>query len=102
MVVPAPIVAEVGYLLARYAGPTAESQFLRSLSEGDFSTVELTGGDYGRMADLVECSADLPLGTSDAAVMAVAERLNEEIATLDHRQFTVVRPRHVKAFSILP
>jgi predicted nucleic acid-binding protein len=25
-----------------------------------------------------------------------------EIATLDHRHFTVIRPRHVQAFTLLP
>lgn len=55
------------------------------------------------MADLVEHYADFPLGTSDAAVIALAERLDvDEIATLDHRHFRAVRPRHVKAFTLLP
>jgi predicted nucleic acid-binding protein len=46
---------------------------------------------------------DLPLGIVDAAVVAVAERLNlTEVATIDHRHFTVVRPRHVEAFTLLP
>ena len=36
---------------------------------------------------------DLPLGIVDAAVIAIAERLQvTEIATLDHRHFAVVRP----------
>lgn len=103
IVVPAPIVAEVGYLLERYGGPKAEAQFLRSLADGDFVPMELTRGDYGRMAELVEQYADLPLGTSDASVIALAERLNEhEVATLDLRHFTVVRPRHVRALTLLP
>jgi uncharacterized protein len=47
--------------------------------------------------------ADLPLGIVDAAVVAIAERLQlTEIATLDHRHFTVVRPRHTAAFVLLP
>jgi predicted nucleic acid-binding protein len=47
--------------------------------------------------------ADLPLGTTDASVIALAERLEvPEVATLDHRHFTVVRPRHTKAFTLLP
>jgi predicted nucleic acid-binding protein len=103
MVLPAPIVAEVGYLLAAKAGARAEALFLRSLGDGDLVTVELTPADYTRMADLVEQYADLPLGTSDAAVIALAERMDvDEVATLDHRHFTVVRPRHVRAFTLLP
>lgn len=103
MLIPAPIVAEVGYLLAAKAGPHIEASFLHSLAAGDFVTADLTTTDYGRMAELVEQYADLPLGTSDAAVIALAERLNvAEVATLDMRHFTVVRPRHVQALTLLP
>jgi uncharacterized protein len=55
------------------------------------------------MADLIEQYADLPLGTSDASVIAVAERLDiAEEATLDLRHFTVVRPKHVRTLTLLP
>jgi uncharacterized protein len=103
MVLPAPIVAEVGYLLGARAGARAESVFLRSLADHDFTPVELVTSDYVRMADLVEKYSTLPLGTSDASVIALAERLDiNEIATLDHRHFAVVRPRHAANFMLLP
>lgn len=103
MVLPAPIVAEVGYLLAAKGGARTEADFLRALADGDFVTADMTTADYARMAELVEQYADLPLGTSDASVIALAERLDvDEVATLDHRHFTVVRPRHVKALTLLP
>ena len=36
-------------------------------------------------------------------MVAVAERLGaEEIATLDRRHFSAVRPAHVPAFTVLP
>jgi hypothetical protein len=55
------------------------------------------------MAELVEIYGDFPLGTTDASVIAVAERLNiTEVATLDHRHFAAVRPAHCDAFSLLP
>jgi predicted nucleic acid-binding protein len=39
----------------------------------------------------------------DASVVAVAERLGiGTVATLDRRHFTVVRPRHVDMFELLP
>jgi uncharacterized protein len=103
MVLPAPVVAEVGYLLQSRGSARAESAFLRSLADGDFRTIELTVEDYARMAELVDTYADLPLGTSDAAVVALAERLGvADVATLDHRHFGVVRPRHIPIFTILP
>jgi uncharacterized protein len=103
ILIPATVAAEVGYLLAREAGARVESLFLRSLADGDFIPVELTAADYSRMAELVVTYASLPLGTTDASVIAVAERLNlDEIATLDRRHFTVVRPGHVDALTLLP
>jgi len=45
----------------------------------------------------------LPLGTTDASVTAIAERLGlTDVATLDRRHFTVVRPSHVAALTLLP
>ncbi|WP_245633974.1 PIN domain-containing protein [Amycolatopsis jejuensis] len=81
----------------------SESFFLQALADRDFITVELTPDDYRRMSELVEQYHDLPLGTSDASVIALAERLDvDEVATLDLRHFTVVRPRHVDALTLLP
>ena len=103
LLVPATVTAEVGYLLTREAGARVESLFLRSLAEGDFATVDLTAADYARMAELVDTYGDLPLGTTDASVIAVAERLKlTDVATLDGRHFTVVRPSHVNSLTLLP
>jgi uncharacterized protein len=53
------------------------------------------------MADLVERYPDLRLGGTDASVVAIAERLRiARIATFDRRHFTVVRPTHIKAFTL--
>jgi len=103
LLVPGPVVAEVGYLLAREAGAQVEAMFLQSLADGDLQPIDLIADDYRRMADLVAQYADLPLGTTDASVIALSERLMlPEVATLDHRHFAVVRPRHVPALTLLP
>jgi predicted nucleic acid-binding protein len=55
------------------------------------------------MVKLVAQYHDLPLGTVDASVIAAAERLGvTEIATVDRRHFSVVRPAHVIAFELVP
>ena len=80
-----------------------ESLFLRSLADGDFVPVELTRQDYARMADLVVTYSSLPLGTTDAAVITIAERVKlTEVATLDRHHFSVVRPSHADALMLLP
>jgi uncharacterized protein len=77
--------------------------FLRSIADGDFTAVDLSAADYARMADLVSKYGSLPLGTTDASVIAIAERLKlAEVATLDRRHFSVVRPDHVSALTLLP
>lgn len=103
LIVPAPVIAEVGYLLAAQAGAGAEAVFLRSLAFGDFEVEAPSEADFARAADLVERYADLPLATTDAMVVATAERLGcNEVATLDRRDFSVVRPSHVATFTSCP
>jgi uncharacterized protein len=52
---------------------------------------------------LVTTYASLGLWTVDAPVVAVAERLElTEIATMNSRDFRVVRPKHCEAFVLLP
>jgi predicted nucleic acid-binding protein len=64
---------------------------------------ELTETDIARMTDLAERYADLRLGGTDASLIAIAERLGiRRIATFDRRHFTVVRPSHVEAFTLVP
>jgi hypothetical protein len=55
-----------------------------------------------RTAELVRAYADLPLGAVDASVIAVGERLKlTDVATLDRRHLTVVRPGHAAALNLL-
>jgi uncharacterized protein len=101
--VPATVIAETSYMIESRLGSDAEEAFLRLLATGRLTVVDAVPEDYGRMADLVRQYRDLPLGATDASVVALAERLGlTEIATLDHRHFRVVRPRHVPAFTLLP
>ena len=101
--VPGPVIAETCYLLAREAGARVEAAFLRSFAAGYLHPVDLTPADLERAAELVEQYADLPLGGTDACLVALAERLNiDQIATLDVRHFSVVRTRTGGAFTLLP
>jgi predicted nucleic acid-binding protein len=106
LVVPAPVVTETCYFIERDSGPEteAEAEFLGSFGPGGrFEMVDLRADDWARIIDLVQSYADLPLGMVDASVVAVAERLGAtQIATLDHRHFSVVRPSHIPDFELLP
>jgi uncharacterized protein len=103
LLVPATVSAEVCYLLERRAGSKSEVAFLRLFPAGRLVPVDVTTVDYERMAELVELYDDWPLGGTDASLIAIAERLGvTKVATLDRRHFSPIRPRHVKAFSLLP
>jgi uncharacterized protein len=86
-------VTEVVYLISTRLGPEVEVRFLGDLAAGNLVTEPVAAGDWLRTAELVARYGDLPLGTVDASVVAAAERLGvTEVATLDRRHFSVVRP----------
>ncbi len=103
LIVPQLVVTEVAYLLETRLGADAEVRFLGDLAAGNLIPEPVQVGDWIRIAELVAAYRDLPLGTVDASVVATAERLGvTQLATLDRRHFTVVRPAHAPAFEILP
>jgi Predicted nucleic acid-binding protein, contains PIN domain len=103
LLVPQLVIAEVSYLIETRLGWIAETRFLGDLASGNLATAPVLPGDWIRIAELVARYRDLPLGTVDASVVALAERLGlDVIATLDRRHFTVVRPKHIRAFVLLP
>ena len=103
LLVPALVVSEVAYLLQREAGPFVELRFIADIIEGTYEPLPLEPIDWVRIAELGMQYRDLPLGSVDASVVAAAERLRiTQIATLDRRHFSVVRPAHVDAFELLP
>jgi hypothetical protein len=64
-----------------------------------FSASSEAGPD---LAGLAETYLDLPPGIAGAAVAAITRRPGlTGIATPDHRHFTVIKPRHVQAFTLL-
>jgi predicted nucleic acid-binding protein len=97
------VVVESSWFIEDRLGPGAEATFLRSVTSGELRRQDLTDTDWERATGLVEAYADLGHGLVDASVVAIAERLGATtIATLNHRDFMVVRPRHIVAFELLP
>jgi predicted nucleic acid-binding protein len=105
LLVPPTVIAEVCHLIGTRdrGGPDAEAAFLENFDTGPLTLTDLTPGDVHRMASLVRHYADLRLGGTDASLVAIAERLGiDTIATFDRRDFNVVRPAHIEAFTLLP
>lgn len=102
-VVPAPVLVELEYLLRGASDVDAFTALLDDCANGAFTIEALVREDYVRVGELLQTYGSLRLGFVDAAVLTVTERLREpKLATLDHRHFTVVRPRHVEVLELLP
>ncbi|MEX2274708.1 MAG: PIN domain-containing protein [Actinomycetota bacterium] len=102
-VLPAPILPEVDYWVTQHLGVGVMVSFLRDIVEGSFMVEHLEAEDYPRIVSVIDDYADAEVGFVDAAVLAVAERMQEtKIATLDRRHFSLLRPAHASSLDLLP
>jgi predicted nucleic acid-binding protein len=97
------VLVEFDHFASRQRDRQAVNVLLDNIERGAYEVENLLASDYRRIDQLLETYADLRVGFVDAAVLAVVERLREpKLATLDHRHFSVMRPRHVDALELLP
>lgn len=103
IILPAPVIVEVDWLARGRLQAEAFLSLLADIEEARLNVEELQESDYTRCHELIDRYRDLPLDFVDAAVISIVERLGEaKLATLDHRHFRVVRPRHVPSLRLLP
>jgi predicted nucleic acid-binding protein len=99
--IPVTTLAEVCYFAKKLLGGAVEVAFLEDLASGAFAVQDLVSDDITRAAELM---TEYPaIGFVDASVVAIADRLRiETLATIDHRHFAPIRPRHTSAFRLVP
>ena len=103
LLIPAPVLVEVDYWVHVRLHPGVFAALLDDIILGAYRVEDLQPEDYRRIRELCDRYADSDVGFVDAGVLAVTERLNEpKLATLDHRHFRALRPRHVDALRLLP
>lgn len=103
IIVPSPVVPEVCYLLSENLGAEVELKFVRSLAAQELSVEHFTVEDLKRAVEILEQYRDAEFGMVDATVMAMAERMKiKTILTIDRRDFSLFRPRHCEAFTLVP
>lgn len=103
LVIPAPVLVEVDYWIHLRLHPGVLAALLDDILAGAYRVEELAPEDYRRVRELCDRYADADVGLVDAAVLAVVERLKEpKLATLDHKHFRMLRPRHVDALELVP
>jgi Predicted nucleic acid-binding protein, contains PIN domain len=103
VVVPQSVLPEICYLIGSRRGPAAEADFVASLLGAGWRLEPVTSGDLERAVELMRRYADAAIGFVDASAVAIAERLGiRQVWTLDRRDFSLIRPRHVETFDIVP
>jgi uncharacterized protein len=101
--IPAPVTAEIDYLLGRRFGPPARRAFLEDLAARRYESPGLDAGDYEAALEVDRRYPDLDLGLADLSVAVLARRLGtRRILTFDQRHFRAVRPLQGGAFTLLP
>lgn len=103
LAVTATVIPEAAWLIETRLGPAAEGRFLTLVTSPRFTIIDPIDVDYQRAITLIGAYTDLGLGFVDASIIAIAERHNvREIATLNHRDFAVVKPAHCAALDLVP
>lgn len=107
LLLPSTVLLEASWLVNDRVGAKAHEVFLDRLAAdmavGRLSLTELVPDDIARMAELVGTYRDARLDPTDVSVIALAERLRiTQVATLDRRDFSIVRPQHCDALTLLP
>lgn len=103
LVVPSLVLSELDYWCHERLTVDVWLSFLQDVLDGAYRIEHPTTADLERCVELQRTYADLGVGVVDASVLAAVERLGEpKVATLDHRHFATMRPRHVEALELLP
>lgn len=103
LVIPAPVTAEVDYLLGQRLGRGAQSRFIADLAAGRFTVAGLEREDYATVQEIDARYADLELGLADCSIVVLAHRYQTtRIVSFDERHFRVVRPLQGRTFTMLP
>lgn len=103
LVLPAPVAAEVDYLLGVRFGEAARRAFLSDLAARRYDVACLEAGDYRMVAELDARYADLGLGLADCSIMVLAERFGtRRLLSFDERHFRAVAPLQGESFQLLP
>ncbi len=101
-VVAAPVLTELFYMtMVRISYPRAIQVFARTRAA--FEIQALTEPDMFRMQQIMEQYQDAAFDFTDAAIMALSERLHiTRVYTFDHRDFSIFRPQHCDYLELLP
>ena len=103
LILPVVVLPEISYLISSRLGHFAMRRFIDSLRSSKICIEPIDLKDIERIYQVLEQYADSQLDFTDAAIVAIAERLNiSRVYTFDRRDFMMIRPKHCKYFEIVP
>lgn len=103
LVIPAPVTAEVDYIIRQRGGPGAARRFLEDLAKGRFRVEGLTVDEYGLALTIHDRYGSLDLGLADISVIVLAYRYDtKRLLSFDERDFRTVMPLQGGSFTLLP
>ncbi len=96
-----PVLTEAFYLLN--FSWKAQDNLWEFVGRGGIEIAELEKSVMDRCRTLMSKYRDLPMDLADAALVAAAEaRKIKSVFTLDHKDFSIYKPSHLKRFKLIP
>jgi predicted nucleic acid-binding protein len=103
LLIPAAVLPEVTHILNRRYGHHIMRRFVATMQQPIYDLESVLVGDLARIVELLEQYSDAEIDFADCSIVALAERTGiDTVLTLDRRDFTMIRPKHIPHFTILP
>jgi len=103
LILPAPVAAEVDYLLGIRFGEAARRAFLSDLAAQRYDVACLEADEYRVVSEIDIRYSDLGLGLADCSIAVLAERYEtRRLLSFDERHFRAVAPLQGGSFELLP
>lgn len=96
------VLAELDYLIQRFAGVEAEMLFLADVAKGAYELAPFEKEDLEQAGQIIRKYKQLRVGLADASIVVLAARYaTRDVLTLDERHFRALRVAR-SAFRLLP
>jgi len=98
------VVAELDYMILKYAGVEAEIAFMKEIEDGVYQVADLNEMiDFHSLRNQLQKYASLKCGVADISTMLLASVNNTlDVLTLDERHFRALRTPYNKPLRLLP
>ena len=96
-----PVLTESFYLLSDWQ--KGQDELWEFILSGGLTVEEIPASHCGRLRDLMRKYRDKPMDLADATLVVLAEMHKARVVfTLDRRDFSIYRPKHLKHFDLIP